>query len=463
MKKIIYLFVLSVFVSYSCSEVQRWDEPSDSTPPGKISNPVVDPLNGGARITYTLPADDDLLGVKASYSFTEESEERETFSSAYNDTIVLKGFPDTQERTVKLICIDKSFNESEPVEVTIKPLTPPVELIRQSLKVNVTFGGLYAKWENMYEEDIAISLFAADSTGEMELDDTHYSDAAEGGYAFRGFDDSEREFEIQIRDRWDNYAEPLDTTLTPLFEEEINPRDESGGLLWSRYGFDDMTTTWRGDIVYDHPNGNYPWTYAIDDITVAKTNTWISTNTGNLLSYWADDVVEGSSGDKEVWPMYFTLDLGREVSLSRHKLWHRGRNTNEDYLSSSLRYYQQGDPKYYEIWATNTPPKQPQDFNNKMESLAYWTEWPEVGGTDAWKSDWVKLADCSCLPPSGNLSSELTTDDLIFADEGFEAEVAPELTGSKFRYIRFVVKELWYDSSIFMCAEIKFYGAEATN
>jgi len=459
MKKNIIIAISLFLLLWGCNKAQDWGDLKDNVPPGMVSNTAVENLNGGANITYTLPSDKDLLGVKAIYTFKKGEELREAFTSAYNDTITLKGFPDTIPHSVSLISVDKSYNESEPVIVSIQPLTPPVELIRQSLKVSNTFGGVYAQWENISQDEISIWLYTTDSLGEFKLADTYYTSLTNGGYSFRGFDDTERGFHFEIRDRYDNYATNLDTILKPLYEEEITPKDEFGAMVWDRYGFADKTTEWMGDIIYDHPAGTKPWTQAVDGITISK-DCWISTNYGNLLSFWDDDVELNSKEDKDMWPMYFTLDLGNDVMLSRHKLWHRGRNIGTDYLNSGNRYYQQGNFKRYEIWASDTPPRSPNTFANKKESLAYWTSWPEVGGTDGWKNDWVKICDCECIPPSGaTVPDQLTVDDIIYADDGFETEVPPNLTGTKFRYVRFVLKQLWYDSAILQCGEIKFYGA----
>ena len=85
----------------------------------------------------------------------------------------------------RLYTIDKSRNESAPVQVTIKPLTAPVNLIMESLKVNSTFGGIYMTWENPMRQAIAISIYRKNAEGEMALYDTYYSDAPSGRASFR--------------------------------------------------------------------------------------------------------------------------------------------------------------------------------------------------------------------------------------------------------------------------------------
>ena len=83
MEKIYNLCVLLLVTSFivGCSDMKDWSDPTDNIPPGPISNPVVENYSGGAMITYQLPMDDDLLGVKATYKYSEDDEkEREAFS-----------------------------------------------------------------------------------------------------------------------------------------------------------------------------------------------------------------------------------------------------------------------------------------------------------------------------------------------------------------------------------------------
>ena len=451
MKKLLFISI-TILLFWNCTEVKEWSDPTDVVPPGKISQPEYQSLPGGVMITYNLPDDKDILGVKAIYSLKEGGEVNKAFSSAFRDTITIEGFHDTLERTVSLICIDKSRNESEPVTLSIKPSTPPVHLIRETFKVIPTFGGVYATWDNEYNADIAITFYAADSTGDLVLYDTHYSRLSDGEFSLRGFDDSERKFHVEIRDKWQNYAAPFDVTLKPLFEEEISPRNDAGELLWSLYGWNDGSAVWRGDV---HTNTTNTWLVLIDGITVNRGIYW-STGMNYLV-----DFDNSFPSTQVVRPMYLTFDLGRPASISRFKLWMRGREPAEPYLATTHRYFQQGAWKYYEIWGSEQPPKQPGDFSSKKQSLSYWTEWPELGGTDSWKNDWVKLADCANLPVSGaEVAAKLTVDDIIAADNGHEVVLAPEQTGVKVRYIRFVIKENWEKARTNMqLVEIKFFGS----
>lgn len=432
------------FMFITCTIEPDWSDPLDNIPPGSISDPIVENYHGGSRITYSLPSDKDLLGVKAIYSVNEDEKELEVFSSAYNDTIQLNGFPDVRKRTVQLISVDKSKNESEPVEVIIEPLTPPVELIRQSLIAKSDFGGVAIRWDNEFEENIGISLYAADSTGEMVYDHTLYSNEKEGFYAFRGYDANERKFQVQIRDRWGNFSIPLDTVLTPMFEEMIKAMDDNGYTFWTRYGFDDGTVAWRGDITMDRFSSS-PFSKIYDGDRHGDTGRWHPGAPGVVLGHFLPD--EDPQLNHQLKPFYWTLDLGRECILNRH-----------------IHYYPGGQEsngnRYYEIWATNDIPKNKDDFETQLESLSYWTSWPEVEGTDEWKNDWVKIATCDFVMPSGATSqSGITEDDISWIkNNGFEFMIDNEFNSQPFRYIRFECQPTYGATTINRIGEIEFYG-----
>jgi len=383
---------------------------------------VVKNISGGAVIFYTLPSDDDLVGVKALYSYHEGSEILEAYSSAYTDSITLVGFPDTRERTVKLIAFNKSRQESDPVEVTINPLTIPVEVIRNSLDVSETFNGILVKWQNPNKADIGVSLYVPDSLGFMKFDYTHFSRGS-GHYAFRGYENKERKFRIVIRDRWGNTATPLDTLLTPIFEEDVVARAVNGRTTWIRYGYDDKTTLWRGD---------YPSTFSTAAFWMMfdeSSSTASSYLNPGLPETFQLSVFTDNKEDEGIWqrPMYLTIDMTRETKLSRYKLYGRGGQ-------SALNM---NDPYHIRIWASNETPKGPDDFEYQMESLRYWTNWPLISGTDAWKNDWTLVGESLMIPPSGATDAYLwTAEDIRWEQSGVEFDFFSEHSNTPFRYLR---------------------------
>jgi hypothetical protein len=99
---------------------------------------------------------------------------------------------------------------------------PAIDMMRSTLATSSTFGGIKTEWKNEMKKDMAISLYTPDDiTGEPVLFDTYFSNNSVGKYVFRSFESIPTNFHIEMKDRWDNYSGPLDTVITPLFEEQI--------------------------------------------------------------------------------------------------------------------------------------------------------------------------------------------------------------------------------------------------
>ena len=444
------IVLLAAFV-WSCENVKQYTDLKDNIPPGKITVTGIENLHGGAMITYALPPDQDLLGVKAIYTLREDGQEYEVYSSAHRDTILLAGFPDTQEHRVHLYAIDQSRNLSEPVAVVVKPLTPPVELVRRSLQVQETFNGVYCSWDNLLNENIAVSLYGA-SDGEMVLADTYFSSASHSGYSFRGFPDEERAFRIEIRDRWMNYSIPLDTVLTPLFEQQIWGQDPvTGTIWWTLWGMANGECLSRGESSIGVDAIFY---YLYDGETWADNPGFWSSGPNPVLSTY----LPGANNDM-VRPGYYTIDMGRPAVYSRFKKHPRTRNGTG--WGTAPYFYE------FELWGTNNPkPLIPEIIlpADREANLQYWTSWSAVGGTDAWKNDWVKLGEYTVVPPSGVSTydgvSTLSPADQAFFSAGLDFEIDPDKTNVPCRYLRFVCKSCNWSSTQFsdQLAEILFFG-----
>jgi len=440
----VYIIMTAMISFWSCIEEKNWSDPKDDIPPKPVTNVVVENLHGGAMITYTLPDDNDLLGVKATYTLTrdENGVEREAFSSASRDTIVLQGFADTNEYVVSLIAIDQSRNQSTPVVVKINPRVPPVQLIRESLKVNTTFGGLYTSWINTNRENIAISVYKPDAVGDWELYDTYFSDGPVGSYSFRGLDADETPFRIEIRDRWNNYAVPLDTVLKPLFEERIWGRDQVTGFeIWKL--FDTPNALMRGDNHQGSGSENF--------YQVTKEQTFGGTNwmTGDFfLNTVVPDWPEENYG---ILPLYFTVDMGKKAFYSRLRFWLRNRTP---LLSAPT-------PIIFNVWATNEI-KPYDEIGDYMDNVRYWTSWDEIGGTDQWKEGWDLICKAKVELPSGASvfdRSSFTAEDEAFIKSGFEFEIDPTKTDKSYRYIRWEVIQQSTTLSWFQINTIKMWGS----
>lgn len=300
------LYILSALLLIACSEEERTFVKTDSVAPQPVSNVEVRNIPGGAVLKYTLPDDEDLLCVKANYEL-KSGVSSEVKASLFVDTLKIEGFGTEEERVVELVAIDRSLNESSPVKVTVKPLEAPVVTIGRTLRLIADFGGVHAYWENPGRSEISVVLEQKDNNNEFNRIDAYYSTVVEGSAATRGMDTDPRDFKIYIQDRWGNVSEALETTISPLFEEQF-----------------DRTKITGMSIEGDQPSA-WGWVLAnLFDGTKSDGNGFHTAN---------------GSG---VWPQWITFDLGVTGQISRIKVWQR--------LGDWI--FKHGNLEHFEIWGT---------------------------------------------------------------------------------------------------------------
>jgi hypothetical protein len=457
MNKLLFILMMAAGLLCQCASPEDWSDPKDSVPPGEVSNVLVEPTNGGAMITYTLPGDADLMGAKVEYSLADDGKLISRYASAGSDTIELEGYGDTLQHTAMLYALDRSGNLSAGKPLVIKPKTPPVELVRRTLNAVPAFGGVRLTWDNPAKKEMAVSLYTLDSTGYTVLYDTYFSNDQTGMVTFRPFESEEQQFRVELHDRWNNYASLLDTTLTPLFEISLPGRVNSSQYIWTQYGDADNTNWYRGDIRNlmggDATFSGKAFKLVHNGIRVAEgasDDTYWYPGYGMTLSLYLPELPNISVP----FPLYFTIDMGRKAIYSRMNFLSRNRSPN---YSACL-------PIDFEIWATNDPkPISEIGGGDKLANLQYWTSWADVNGTDGWKNDWVKIGDCHLRLSSGeskyNASMALSAEDIAnYLNNGFDFDMDPNISEG-YRYLRWVIHETNTNAIYPMIDEIRFWGA----
>lgn len=337
MKKLAYLISVALLIlNWSgCSEDELSDYTDPNTPaPAQISNVSVQASPGGGTLTYTLPADESLSYVKAVYEI-QPGVFREAKSSRYKNTLELVGFGDTNSHEVKLYSVGKNEKASEPVIVTLAPLTPPVATIFNTVEFSPAFGGINVKFENSNGANMIVQIMVDSSgLGTWAPVATYYTAAKNGNFSVRGYPPTERKFAVYLKDRWNNKSDTLIKTMTPLleqlipksdFREYVLPTDNPPGASWSA-----VKSLWDEKFVYD---------------------AYVSKRT-----------------DK--FPMWVTIDLGHKVILNRLKVF----SSDKDHA------YQDGGLKTFEIWGSNNP-----DPNGG------WNNWVLLGRFEAHKPSGLPL------------------------------------------------------------------------
>ncbi|MBU3122633.1 DUF4959 domain-containing protein [Sinomicrobium sp. 2019215] len=392
-----YCLLLCFVVCTSCDDDIRRPLVADDIPPGQVTDIEIKSISGGADITYALPGDDDILYVVARFQRTT-GEMASVKSSVYNNSLTVEGFGDTNEYQVQLFTVDQSENESEPVDVVIKPKTPPIQLIRESLSMEADFGGMHLYWENEAEAPVSLIVLTDNEIGQTEQIEVRYSSRKEDDFAVRGYDTIPRSFSVFIRDRYDNISEVKETTVSPLFEQLLDknlhapmslPHDAPDAFGWV------MSNLFNDDIGsgFHTPQG------------------------------WKDDdplpTYEGQD------PHFFTFDLGVTAKLSRLKFWQR---------QGSWIYFH-GNPRYYEIWGT--------DQLNSDGSFDGWTKLVENG---------------EVIKPSGQPLQQNSSEDVDAAARGEEATIIS--SAPPVRFIRFVNLQSWAGpgTTYLHIMEVEVYG-----
>ncbi|MCD2425086.1 DUF4959 domain-containing protein [Niabella pedocola] len=301
-----YILCIMLLALCACERDTSGPVAKDNTPPGPLSGITVENLHGAARIGYTLPADQDLLYVKARYT-TPEGEVRETKVSRYNRSLVVEGFGDTSTYTVTLSVVDQSENLSSSTDVQVRPLSPPAWQVRNSIEVAPDFGGINVKYTNTGEANLAIVVLANDSLGEFSPIETSYTNLKTGDFSARNMPAIPTRFGVYVRDRWNNRSDTMIVQLTPLFEALLDRTKMKGVILPTDEPF------YAGNEIERLFDGS------------TTSGAYHSTETARM-------------------PQWFTYDMGVTAQISR-LVW----------FMRPGYYYTLHNPKVVEIWGSANP------------------------------------------------------------------------------------------------------------
>lgn len=313
MRKYILIFFALIYMVSCSDEVWRGIPVNDNAPaPANVTDIQVTPIPGGAKISYTLPKSENLLYVMAEYSVKDRIVQKK--SSFYSNSLIVEGFPDTKEYTLKLYSVSRDGVKSSPVNVTITPLTPPIISTLNSIVMEPTFGGVKIHFENQCEVEIKLTVLTTDSVGDISPVDVIYTKRKNGTFSVRGYNSEKRIFGIYVLDRWNNYSDTLFTEITPWFEEKLDK---------SKFKALNLPT----DTYEPHGSSANTMERLWDDV-------WATPGVGCFHTKPNTPI-----------PQWFTFDLGVKARLSRFKFHHQ----------YNTAHYVAGDPKVMEVYGSNNP------------------------------------------------------------------------------------------------------------
>lgn len=327
------------FVVLSCSESPIGQQPTDATPPGPVSDVVVENIPGGAILKYTLPEDEDLLCVKALYHLKNGLAEAK--SSLYNDTLKVLGFGDTEPREVTIITVDRSRNESVPVKVIVTPEEAPVVSIGKTLDLIQDFGGVQGQWKNPNRDEVTIHILRQDEYEDYQPLETFYTTVEKGKGATRGLDTIPANFGIYAKDRWGNVSPTIYKKLTPLYETSFDKSKWRDAKLSNDIG---EGVGWGVGRIWDNIYGK------------------------------GQDNGFSSPGGTGIWPQSITIDLGVLGKISRVQLFQRG----DAYI------FGEGNLKSFEVYGAA-----------KYDATGNWDSWSLLGTFESIKPSGLPLGQHS--------------------------------------------------------------------
>lgn len=307
---LIFLFITGCIFSCKNEELNHQPLFGDKTKPSPVTNIKITNVPGGAIITYDVHADPSILYVQADYSVNDKVN-RQAKSSYYSDTLAVGGFAKAGPYKVILHSISRSEVKSDPIEITVNPLTPSYLTVGESLKLLADFGGVNVSYLNPTESELGI-VTIIDSLDSFEYMDTKYTKETEGNFSVRGLPTKERTFGAYVRDRWGNKSDTVYAKLAPLREVELD-RSKISGL----YLPGDMTGCCGSNLSVPLTN-NGAGDWCLYGITLPDTK----------------------------YPTRITYDLGRTVKMSRFKLWFR---------VNGIAEFANGTPKTFKLYGSNNP------------------------------------------------------------------------------------------------------------
>ena len=364
MKKYLLISFFSIiFVMIGCKEDEKGPLMKDNTSPKQISNVEVENLAGGAKITYSLPADKDLLYVLATYS-TKEGLVKQAKSSVFKSYVILEGFSEAKEYTVSLKTVNRSENYSPEVSVKINPLEAPLHEVLRTIKVEGTWGGAHVSMYNEQKLEYILYTLLKDSiTGKWSEYDRLYTSSKNREFYTRGLAPVPTDFAFYLTDKWLNSSDTLFTNITPLYEVEF---DKS---LWKDLNLPDDSN--QAD--YNYGTLNALWT------------------PGPATIFFQDGGVPSMK-----MPNWVSIDFGKEYVFGRFKL--------NNYAGHPSWMYGSISPRKFEIWATNTP-------------STNWAGWTFMGSYESIKPSGLPVGELS--EDDIAMSKEGHNFDLPLLDQGF--------------------------------------------
>ena len=299
------------------------DDAREKVAPHPITSAEFTPTNGGGYIKYVVPDDEDFLYVRAEYTI-DNGQVISRSSSVYTDSMYISGFGSVKPYEVKLYACDYFANESKPYSMTVTPLEANVYAVAKTINVRSGFANIVIDVENPAQEtvDVYVDIAAQDGSG-RKATRIFTTSAAVDKLVIAGLETIPYSVTVYLKDKYDNRSESIDFgTRTPLADYELS-KDE-----WSFLG-DSRVYGSHWDRANKKPFAPYDAMYTTDSMKNAAEFMYES----SIYKFW-DGFTDGGE-DKKLnmasyfhsgpchYPFSYFIDMGREVKISRMRIWQR--------------------------------------------------------------------------------------------------------------------------------------------
>jgi hypothetical protein len=323
--------LLLLFLGLDACDEQRFEIASnDKTPPGV---PVLKkeplPFNGGARLYYVVPDDEDVISVDAQY-VTSTGQTLRFSASYFTDSLDIYGLSDTINYVVQLYAVDRAGNKSRAVPVNVKPLEAAIHKVAKTVFVKPSFGALFIDWRNELQQDVNVYVdFDFMQNGQRRNLTSVFSSNNISEHRFISNLNPEEpvNVRIQVGDLYGNRSNTIDMGKMELLSDSRIPKDK-----WSLPASNDSIA---GIPQCYGSSGEARLRYVIDDIV----------DMGSSLNYMK---TEGGA------PWNLIIDLGDYYQLSRI-VTHQRHGTGELELTANTRgnYYKGNNVGKYNMYILN--------------------------------------------------------------------------------------------------------------
>jgi hypothetical protein len=394
MKKIAFIFIISLLLA-SCKEEAGHGPTAVGVTPPPLTQYTVHSFAGAVEIEFQIPDKENTMYVMAEY-LLPNGELKNVKASKYSNKLRLEGFEKAARYDVTLYAVGEGEQRSEPLHISVEPLTPPYQEAFNSLYVGPSWGGITASYTNPSKTDLMLEIIRKNDKGEWEVIERNSSNQEQVKFNPRGYANEENIYGFYIRDRWMNYSDTLFEAITPYFEELLDMKN-----LY-------VETCLPTDQCVGNMTGATRRIYNLFDGLFTQQTSWYTPSGTGI-------------------PVHFTISLGGGTwQLSRLKLWQR---------PGSTYAYQAANVRNFDVYGSTDP-----------------------NPDGSWDS-WTLLSTFENVKPSGLPGlAELSALDLSTAEAGENYDFPLDIPPVKF--IRIDVTQTWGLTNYMYIIEMEIYGSK---